>query len=93
MREAAAIGIPAIVSDACAAREAIEDGVTGLLFRSGDAEDLRRQIERCRDDALVERMGRTAYARYWADPPTVDAHADALEALYAHVLAREPTHV
>jgi len=30
--EAAALGVPAIVSDACAAKEAIIDGETGLLF-------------------------------------------------------------
>jgi len=90
--EAAALGVPAIVSDACAAREAVEDGVTGLLFRSGDAADLRRQIDRCGDDALVRRMGRAAHARFWADPPTVDAHADALAALYTRVLAEESVH-
>jgi glycosyltransferase involved in cell wall biosynthesis len=90
--EAAALGVPAIVSDGCAAREAVEDGVTGLLFRSGDAADLRRQIERCRDDALVARMGRAAHARFWADPPTVDAHVRALVALYAQVLEDEGGH-
>jgi len=90
--EAAALGVPAIVSDGCAAREAVEDGVTGLLFRSGDSADLRRQIERCRDDALVARMGRAAHARFWADPPTVDAHARALVALYAQVLEDEGGH-
>ena len=90
--EAAALGVPAIVSDACAAREAVEDGVTGLLFRSGDAADLRRQIERCRDDALVARMGRAAHARFWADPPTVDAHARALVALYDRVLEQGSGH-
>ena len=66
--------------------------MTGLLFRSGDAADLRRQIARCGDDALVRRMGRAAHARFWADPPTVEAHADALEALYARVLAEGSVH-
>ncbi len=92
VQEAAALGVPAIVSDACAARESIEPEVTGLLFRSGDLQDLRRQIERCRSDDLVARMGQAAYDRYWAAPPTPKVHATALADLYTSVLAGGAAH-
>lgn len=92
VQEAAALGVPAIVSDACAARESIEPEVTGLLFRSGDLQDLRRQIERCRSERLIARMGRAAYDRYWRAPPTPRAHAAALADLYANVLAGGVAH-
>ncbi|MCB8933168.1 MAG: glycosyltransferase [Fimbriimonadaceae bacterium] len=81
-------GIPLVVSDACAAQEFVEEGVTGLLFRSGDAEHLADRLRTLQDDSLVERMSRAAYDRFWADPPTVDAHIDELLAAYAQIMAR-----
>ena len=87
--EAAARGVPAIVSDGSAAREWVEHGVTGLLFRSGDREDLRRRIAELADDAAVARLGRNAYERFWADPPTPERHAQALERLYRRILNGE----
>ncbi|TXM95235.1 glycosyltransferase family 4 protein [Methylobacterium sp. WL122] len=68
--ESLALGTPVVVSDACAGREAVIDGETGFLFRSGD-------------DALAARMGRAAHARYWAAPMTIARHAEASAALYA----------
>lgn len=79
-------GIPLVVSDACAAQEFVEDGVTGLLFRSGDAQHLADQLSRLADADLVERMSRTSYERFWADPPTVAAHLDELLDAYRHML-------
>lgn len=42
--EAMARGIPAIISDTLGARDFIEDGVSGLLFESGNADDLAEKI-------------------------------------------------
>jgi len=42
--EAMACGIPVIISDTLGARDFIEDGVSGLLFTSGNAEDLAAKI-------------------------------------------------
>ena len=39
-------GLPVIASDAGALAEAVEVGTTGLVFRSEDAADLARQIQR-----------------------------------------------
>ncbi len=60
-----------IVSDGCAGREDVEDGVTGFWFKSGDAEDLARALRLVEDDARVARLSAAAYSAYWADPPTL----------------------
>jgi glycosyltransferase involved in cell wall biosynthesis len=84
--EALACGAPVIVSDACAGREAVEDGETGYWFRSGDADALGAHLTRLTDDDLAGRMGRAAYERYWAAPLTLGVHLDRIAALYDVVL-------
>jgi glycosyltransferase involved in cell wall biosynthesis len=86
--EALACGIPVVVSDNTAAEGLVTDGVTGLVFPSGDAAALADRLGRLRDDALVERLGQAAYARYWANPTTLDRHLDALETLYSDMQGR-----
>jgi glycosyltransferase involved in cell wall biosynthesis len=81
--EAAAQGVPAIVSDAGAFREAVADGKTGLWFRSGDADDLATKLERLeRDPEYAARLGRAAYDRFWSQDWTLDTHLDRLESIY-----------
>ncbi|TXN50778.1 glycosyltransferase family 4 protein [Methylobacterium sp. WL30] len=84
--EALALGTPVVVSDACAGREAVVDGETGFLFRSGDPDALAAHLRRLADDALAAPMGRAAHARYWAAPLTLDAHLDRLAGVYEAVL-------
>lgn len=43
--EALRCGVPCIVPDDCAASEQIVDGVNGLIFKSGDLQDLENKIE------------------------------------------------
>lgn len=50
IREGFLANVPVIASDLGAMGEAIEDGVSGLLFRPGDARDLSRQMGRLLDD-------------------------------------------
>lgn len=83
--EALARGVPVVVSDGCAARDAVTDDETGLLFRSGDAADLARQLRRL-DDATVARMGRTAYERYWAAPYATATYLDRMTAVFESAL-------
>lgn len=84
--EAAALGIPAIVSDVTAAAERVIDGATGWHFRSGDSGDLARCLGGL-TDAAVTAMGRAAYASFWADPPTQVGHVRDLRQIYRAILA------
>jgi len=85
--EAAAKGVPAIVSDSCAGRDLIVPGETGLLFHNGDVVDLVEKIMMLKAPKLAEHLGRQAYKKYWASPYTLDRHTDALITIYGEVLA------
>lgn len=86
--EAASAGVPAIVSDGCAASESIRHRGTGLHFAHGDASDLAaRMRELAADDALAARLGRAAYDWYWADPWTADRHVEDLLGHYYRILS------
>ncbi len=80
--EALAEGTPVIVSDVCAGREAVEDGVNGLWFASADAASLAAALRRLSDNAEAARMSAAAHQMYWAAPLTLDRHLDAIEAVY-----------
>jgi glycosyltransferase involved in cell wall biosynthesis len=86
--EAKAMGSPVIVSDICAAREHVEDGVSGLWFEAGRVEALARALERMKDDSLVARLSRNAYDSFWRDPPTLDRHVEETLSVYHAMLAR-----
>ncbi len=86
--EAAALGVPAIVSDVSAAAERVEDGVTGWRFRSGDLGDLTRCVLAAGDDTVLAAAGRAAHARFWADPPTAQRHVAGLRSIYDDILRR-----
>jgi glycosyltransferase involved in cell wall biosynthesis len=88
--ESLALGTPVIVSDVCAGREAIEDGVNGLWFKSADPDSLAHALQRLSDDDTARQMSRAAYDRYWAAPLTLDRHLDALVTLYRAALGEPP---
>jgi glycosyltransferase involved in cell wall biosynthesis len=92
VRESLATGTPVIVSDACAGREAIEDGVNGLWFRSADHDDLARALRRMQDAATADRMSASAHARYWRDPLTLERHTRHLERIYGSLLDKGDDH-
>ena len=83
--ESLAMGTPVIVSDLCAGREAVRDGVSGLWFRSGDVASLADAMVRLSDDATARRMAQAAYDLFWADPLTMERHLDGLERVYREV--------
>lgn len=85
--EAAALGVPAVVADSCAARDLVIDGETGLYFRGGDAKALQAAIARLQDDQFVRRLGRAAHRHYWRHPRSLENHVADLEEVYAQVLA------
>lgn len=84
--EAAARGVPAIVSDISGTAERIEHNVTGWRVRTGDAADLARSFDTIRDDALVASVGKAAYERFWSAPPTRERHTEELLRIYEQTL-------
>jgi len=85
--EAAAHGVPSVVPDLGALRDVVTDGETGLWFRGGDVQDLAAKLRRlAEDDALVTRLGGTAYERFWAGQWDLSTHLDRLEAVYQAAL-------
>ena len=84
--EAAARGVPAIVSDVSAASERVEDGKTGWHIRSGDIEDIIRCLKLTEDDELVARAGAAAYQVFWASPPVLMQHVEKLQLIYGKVM-------
>lgn len=89
VHEALANGVPVIASDNTVSASAIEPGTTGLLFKSGDVDDLVRCMRTLRDRETAHRMGLAAYRRYWADPLTLSRHAEQLELLYQRIVGRD----
>ena len=84
--ESLALGTPVIVSDVCAGREAVNDGMNGLWFKSADPDSLADALTKLSDDSVAREMSRAAYDLYWAAPLTLDQHLDALIALYQRAL-------
>ena len=84
--EAAARGVPAIVSDISAAAERVENGLTGWRFRNGDPADLARCLTLTWDDTLIRDAGRAAYRAFWANPETRGTHADNLVRIYRQAM-------
>jgi glycosyltransferase involved in cell wall biosynthesis len=85
--EAAAAGVPAIVSDRCAAAQFLADGERGLHFSHGSLDSLCAQIERMKNADTAARLGRNAHDWYWSDPWDARNHARELSNLYDRVLA------
>jgi glycosyltransferase involved in cell wall biosynthesis len=75
--EALAARTPLLVSDLGGMSELVEEGRGGWRFRIGDAEDLARKLS----DLLAD-PGRLATLAAPAEPPTFEAHLEAVEARY-----------
>jgi glycosyltransferase involved in cell wall biosynthesis len=87
--EAAARGVPAIVSQISAPADRVINGVTGWLFRSGDRDDLIRRMAITRGDAAVRTAGAAAWSAYWASPADPASHARELLGIYEAVLGSD----
>lgn len=87
--EAYACGLPVIASRLGVLPELVDEGVTGLLFEPGSAEDLARVMhwaETHPDD--MARMGAAARARY-DDLYTPERNLQMLNSIYADAIAEE----
>jgi glycosyltransferase involved in cell wall biosynthesis len=89
--EAAAAGLPVVVSDGCAASGVIRHGQTGLHFVHGSVDSLARRMgDLAANDDLSARLGRAAHEWYWSDPWTAERHVDDLLDHYERVLSNAP---
>jgi glycosyltransferase involved in cell wall biosynthesis len=81
--EAFAAGTPVVVSRAGALAEMVKDGVDGLHFRMGDADDLARVLRLlATDSGLLARLASGVTA-----PPTMDDHLAELLGIYRGLAA------
>jgi glycosyltransferase involved in cell wall biosynthesis len=85
--EAAASGVPVVASDVGGISDFVEDGVTGLLVRPGDATVLADAIQRLASDGgLVRTMVIAARARV-EDGFSWDSVSDRFDTIYRRLLA------
>lgn len=84
--DAAAKGVPAIVSDVSGIAEWIEHGKTGWRIPAGDISALAASLEAAKDDDVITNIGTAAYAKYWREPLSVDTHIRCLLDIYHRVL-------
>jgi glycosyltransferase involved in cell wall biosynthesis len=84
--EAFASALPVIASRIGALGELVQDGLTGLLFNPGDAQDLRDKMHWAMEhpDAML-RMGQNA-RRHYESLYTADENARQLTAIYADAI-------
>ena len=85
--EAAANGVPVIVSDISAAKEAVDDYCHGLAFRSGNLDSLISKMRLMLDDNRVRDFSKNGHEKYWNDPHTMERHIKKLLAVYSEVLS------
>ena len=83
VREGFLAGLVVVASGHGSLAEAIEDGVTGLLFEPGDAGDLRRVLDRLVDEPDLARRiaSRSKHVESMAD------HAKRIEPIYAEAVS------
>jgi glycosyltransferase involved in cell wall biosynthesis len=84
--EAAALGVPAVVSDRSVARERVIDGVTGRHFRGGDAASLAAVLRQLKSGPLAATLGAEAYRSYWSSPQQMSRHIAELVDVYERVI-------
>ena len=86
--EAAARGIPAIVSDISAAAERVIEGLTGWHFGPDSPDALKSCLSLIKDDKRVRDAGKAAFERYWQNPSQRGRHIGELITLYRRILVR-----
>lgn len=84
--DALAAGLPVVVPDTCCGREFIVHGETGFVYDSAKTTGLEDVLLQLKDDALVARMGKAAYDRFWQNPPTMARHVEGLLAVYEEAI-------
>lgn len=86
--DAAAKGVPSIVTDICGVAERIEHGKTGWRVPPGDVKALVAALDAVKNDSVVSNIGAAAYVGYWTAPLSLDSHIRAILKVYQHILER-----
>lgn len=84
--EAAARGVPAIVSDISAAAERVANNVDGWHVGAGNEHDLTRALELTKNNESLGSMGRAAYENFWKTPPSRERHVQGLLKIYSKMI-------
>jgi glycosyltransferase involved in cell wall biosynthesis len=83
IHEAFAAKTPVLASDIGAMAEAVDHGQTGLLFRAGDVQDLRKKLRLVvQNPDMIEHFKRNIHPI-----KNIEEHAQELEAIYSRVVA------
>ena len=85
--EAAALGLPVIVSETSAATDSVEKFRHGLTFETGNVDALVRRIQEFEFDDVVESYSKAGYQSYWENPSMMSSHIKALMTVYDVVLS------
>ncbi len=85
--EAMANGVPAIISDQCAATDFVVDASTGMYFQHGSVDALIEKLTILQTPGIAGRLGAAAHAWYWNDPWTLGRHVAELTQVYEDLLA------
>lgn len=86
VREAAAMGVPAVVADTSAAAEWVLPEETGWLYPARDLQSLADRISALSDSAKVMACSQAVYAQYWAAPDSPEQTVERLLEIYAQAL-------
>ncbi|NTE05565.1 glycosyltransferase family 4 protein [Agrobacterium tumefaciens] len=90
VQEAAAFGVPAIVSNSTAACEFVEHGVDGLIFKSKDINDLSEKLNKMySDDDYVSNLGSNMYNKFWGNNHSMSKYVNDLKNVYEQILDTE----
>jgi glycosyltransferase involved in cell wall biosynthesis len=87
--EAYASALPVIASDIGALAEIVRDGVTGRLFKPGDAEDLARKVIDVLGSPVRLRQLRSSARREYEEKYTPNTNYDALMDIYGKAMGHE----
>jgi len=83
--EALSVGIPVIVGDKCATSDYIINNKNGLIFKSGNKEDLVKKLKEC-DDEKISKLSENAYKYYWKNPFDKKKYYEELTKYYKQIL-------
>lgn len=84
--EAQAVGVPVVTSNISGTREAIQDGVTGLLVNPSDIDDIAKAFDTLlSNDEMRLQMGSHA-AKHVKDSFDISHRSGVLESMYRNVL-------